>query len=263
VFNAWDRQHSQLTVSSERAHLAALAGARMPLRDRTLTVMCAEPGSSEVALSPRPWLTECGSVTLGGLALVADDALGIAIGGAMPPSCVPVSVQLHVELTEVPTPEAKIRAHGSSVHADGRGGVASGSVVDGRTRRTLALATLRSIIAEGASIESAGPDSVAAPEPDARAVQTANPFFANPIGIVHGGILMLAAERAAAQVHADRTPLSMTGTFIRSVVADGSDLSCRVSDIHVGRRVTVTTVDVSRADGALAMTARIVFGEPR
>src|SRR5436309_15002547 len=117
----------------------------MPLRDRVLTIVCAQPGSAEVSLNARPWLTRGGPVTLGGLALVADDALGIAIGGAVPLSSVPIAVQFSVDLIQQPTPEAEIRALGRAVQADHRGGVASGSVVDARTGQTLALATLRDL----------------------------------------------------------------------------------------------------------------------
>jgi acyl-coenzyme A thioesterase PaaI-like protein len=256
-------EHEIREIAGDEAQVAAVADAWMPLRAGVLTVVSAELGTAEVALSPRPWLIADGAVTLGGLALAADDALGMALTGALPRPSIGVAVQLNVELIRKPTPGAEIRALGNVIQVDDRGGVASGSVVDGRTGHTLAIATLRNLVAEGASIDAAQAAPAEVMEPTTETISTADPFFANPLGVIHGGILMILAERSASLAHPGRTPLALQGTFLRPVFANGLELHCRTSDIRTGRRLVATTADISGADGVLAMTASVVLGEAR
>lgn len=216
----------------------------MPLRP-LLKVERAEPGAATVAMEPQPWM---GS-TIAAAALLADDALGLAVTGAMPLGWLAVTVELTIDVIgRVPEAPATLVARAEVRHADGGGGFGTGTIADD-SGHEFASASLRSIAARKLDPDqSFAEDSVAdfvAPEPGEalRAV----PTLGNGSGHVHGGVIAIAGIGAAARA---LRPLETTGIrifYARPIPADGRDLRIEPTAVHRGRRAGLAQVEVGSA----------------
>ena len=88
------------------------------------------------------------------------------------------------------------------------------------------------------------------------------PDFANPLGVLHGGITatlldsaMACAVMSALPAGARSTTVDLAVTFLRSVPLDGAGLTADGEVVHVGRRIATAHGRVHDDAGHLVATA--------
>lgn len=227
-----------------------LAAVPMPLRP-LLRVEQVGPGEVTVTLEPQPWM---GS-TIAAAALLADDALGLAVGGTMPLGTLAVSAELTIDVVG-PVPERPVALVARAVarYVDAEGGVGTGMIADD-SGREFALVTLRSLRSRTLDPDqhSGRGESATFVPPAGTEPLSAVPGLANGSDVVHGGVTAIAGLAAAARA---LEPLTVVGArifYVRPIPADERELEVETTVIHAGRRAGMAQVEVGpAADGSVA-----------
>jgi uncharacterized protein (TIGR00369 family) len=221
-----------------------------------------------------------GLVPAGSLGVLVDNVLGYAVLLERPLDHWSVSSEISIDLCAPIESGSTLFARARPVHSDARGAVTSGEVVDdgGRLvavcrqhgRYVSHLPTLDE--AEGRatrpSVDPAPASSVyellgGKPVPgDGSAVfdLMATPSLVNPLGNVHGGITLCAADVTA--IAALETPGSHWSTasirvsYVRPIPL-GSTVTFEARVAHSGQTFAAALVDARNAEGKLCATATV------
>ncbi|TWH16252.1 uncharacterized protein (TIGR00369 family) [Rhodococcus rhodochrous J45] len=225
-----------------------------------------------------PWLAdELGRPCRGTLGVVMDDVMGHLVSGVMPEGFWAVSTEIHLDFVEDPPVDGSVlRAESWVLGRSARAGLAGGRIVDaqgqliasGTTRlQTVPLADppgapeispddldsrlrARSIVdlldveyARGASGIEFGP----------------SPMLANPMGNIHGGVLLCASEitgSAALAADAGFRTTSIQISYLRPCPSD-EPVTFAPKVIHRGRSLGVVEVSSRNTAGKTCTTATI------
>jgi uncharacterized protein (TIGR00369 family) len=221
-----------------------------------------------------------GLVPAGSLGVLVDNVLGYAVLLERPLDHWSVSSEISIDLCAPIESGSTLFGRARPVHSDARGAVTSGEVVDDRGRLVAVcrqhgryashLPALDDVHGETPIplVDRAAPNSVydllgAKPVPtDASAVLdlTATPFLVNPLGNVHGGITLCAADLtavAAVEAHGrEMSTASIHVSYVRPMPL-GSVVTFHAKVLHSGRTFAVALVDARTADGKLCATATV------
>lgn len=226
-------------------------------------------GSARAVMHTGPWLADAdGRPMAGSLSVPVDDVLGQALLTAADVGGWPVTTELSFDLAsplEIDSGDLEVVAE--ALHVDAVGGLSRGEV---RTSggRVHAVAILRASFIPDVpgpeQLRSIAVDAESLPSPSTiveigadRCVLPDLPLVANTRGVVHGGMLAFAAERAARAVAPPALwTTSLRIFYLRPAIAP-VDLVARV--VHAGRSLAAVEVTATRADGRVCGTATVGF----
>ena len=247
-------------------------------------------GSCEELLTVADWMCERdGRLTAGALAMLADSATGWATSTRLPDATSMVTAQLRLELFQgVPRDLAVYRIRASAVHVDTTVGFARADLTtDGG--RPVGMATMRSApvshpFTDGvltARARVVGPPLPAGFIDDVLVTQrrTASPDeaevavrsrsqLANLSGMVHGGVVVMMAERAMVTLlmqvgePAEFRPLDVDVVYVRPLEADDATAIVKAAMVTLTRRFVHLSGTVRRPDGRVAATVRAAYARP-
>ncbi len=271
---------------------------RAPLRDHAgLRYVRHGPGVLEEAMDVPPWLRDAdGAVQPAALLVVADSTLAAAVATTIDADHVPVTRRLAVELlVRGPLRVHVVGAQARVLRADGGRATVRGEVhADGEL---VALASMRTAVVADVGRADVGRADVGradagvggpatgtrpATEPvstvgtawpleilagdDTTTVArvTAQPWQANSIGTLHGGVVAAIGERALRVALAGPggaaarrvVPLDHVVDYLRPVPADGGAVEVHAELVHRAGRFAVAHGRILRADGAVAALVR-------
>ncbi|MFH5821935.1 PaaI family thioesterase [Georgenia sp. AZ-5] len=241
-----------------------------------------------------PWMSgPDGSASLGSLGVLVDDALAYAVLADRPEGSWAVSTEISVELCAAPSMDGSaLRSTSSVVARDATGGLARGEVRDERGR-VVAFASQRLRFSPGvpATLETPGFDAdrgmpaIGVAEPgrprpgvletlgatvisgDARArlALPSSPWLVNPMGNVHGGILLCVSEVAGlVALQSEAHPLATTAvhiSYVRPAPLRG-EVTVAAEVLHRGRTLGVAQVRTLTASGKVATVATVTAQRP-
>lgn len=224
-----------------------------------------------------------GHVAAGSLGVLVDNVLGYAVLVDRPLGHWSVSSEISIDMCAPVEPAATLFGDARPAHADSRGAVSSGQVVDERGRLVALcrqhgryienLPDLSAVdVPEPPGFdEPAHPGSVfellsARPETsDERAVLdlVATPALVNPLHNMHGGITLCAADvTALAALESAGGPMATSSiqvNYIRPIPL-GSSVRFEATVLHSGRTFGVARVDVRNAEGKVCAAATVAAG---
>jgi uncharacterized protein (TIGR00369 family) len=262
----------------------------VPTAAEALFAVTSLAGSAELTtgtMRTGPWSTAAdGRPAPGSLGVLLDDVVGYAVVAARPPGHWAVSVELHVDFCgELPGPGQELRGESRVVRADGVGGLAEGRVLDS-AGRVVASCSERMLFVPGEPTGLGTPVGPAAWVPGRRPVTdvgtmlgvdqrrtdmgatlalTAGEELTNPVGNLHGGVLLCLTELAGG--HALRDPAaplissSVHITFVRPVALH-QQVRLDASVVHRGRKLGVASVVTTDAAGTLCTVATVTGRAP-
>jgi uncharacterized protein (TIGR00369 family) len=222
----------------------------------------------------------------GSLGVLLDDVAGYAVVAARPPGHWAVSVELHVDFCgELPGPGHELRGESRVVRADAVGGLAEGRILDA-AGRVVASCSERMLFVPGepgglsAPVEPAAPGPRRTPAPDlpallgvdlsrtgsgAELTLTAGAELANPVGNMHGGVLLCLTELVGGHALGDpAAPLvssSVHITFVRPVALH-QQVRLDATVAHRGRKLGVASVLGTDAAGRVCTVATVTGRAP-
>ena len=227
-----------------------------------------------------PWLERAdGLVTGGALGVLVDDVLGYAVMVARPRGNWSVSSEISIDLCHPIRVGSTLSARAHSVHADERGGLASGEVVDDQGR-------LIAVARQHGRFIDMMPGEVSIPEIDvnqhgeanifslldietrvtgaaARLEIVAAPALLNPLGNLHGGITLCLADLVACTAFEAGTGAFQTSSihvsYLRPIPL-GTAMTFTATVSHAGRSFALATVDATNSAGKLCATATVTAG---
>lgn len=226
-------------------------------------------GVSEAAMETGPWmLDDAGRVCRGSLGVLIDDLLGFALIDRGPARHSGVTTELSVDFLATPPSDGSL-LHGAAevVHTDATSGLGRCLIVDS-LGTTIAAGTQR-VRYVPATPPALGDEVLGPPNPasvwdvigasgqrgDGGAVVSLSPpaWVANPVGAVHGGVLLCAAELAAGLYFRPWSTMSTRMTYLRPVRGP-AEVKAEVA--HHGRSAGVAQVTIL-ADGKVCTLALI------
>lgn len=227
-----------------------------------------------------PWtLDPDGQPSVGALGVLVDDVFGCAVIAHRPDDSWGITTEISLDFcSPLPADGSDVTAQAQAVHLDARGGLAQGTVT-GADGRTLAVGTQRSRFVPGvpgfrpAPVADADADSAAADglldllevssvrhEGGITLELPTGPCVANPVGNLHGGILLGVSELAGRlAVRSDEHPLqtaSLHIAYLRPTPLTGG-VRFTTQVLYRGRTSAVTKVRAVRADGKACSVATV------
>jgi uncharacterized protein (TIGR00369 family) len=254
----------------------------LPTAAEALFAVTSVAGSAELTtgtMRTGPWSTGAdGRPSPGALGVLLDDVLGYAALAARPAGHWAVSVEMHVDFCgELPGPGSGLRAESRVVRADAVGGLAEGRVLDA-AGSVVATCSERLLFVpgdpSGMTVPRAPvPDSTPAPDlpgllkvdlhrdGDAASLElAATEQLANPVGNLHGGVLLCLTELVGEHaLHDPAAPLvtsSVLITFVRPVALH-QQLRLDATVQHRGRNLGVAQVVSRNAAGKVCTVATV------
>lgn len=244
-----------------------------------------EDGVFRQTMVTGPWMLGADArPCTGSLAVLMDDVLGQPIVAARPDGYWPVSTELSIDLTGRLPCDGTVLHGESSLVAGGLGGGLSQSLIVDDGGRTVATGTSRgrylpirpgtaasppgAADAAETGTMAAAPDStmsllgasIVDLDENAAIVIPGDPVFANPLGNVHGGILLCASEMAASlALRSAGHPLetaSIRVTYLRPVPAAG-EVIFSTEVLYRGRTLGVAQV-ISRGESGKPCTVATI-----
>jgi uncharacterized protein (TIGR00369 family) len=259
-----------MTTSASAFHVG---GPEVMLRIGAVSVS-ADRG--EARTEAGPWLADpAAGVSRGALAVACDDVTGYLVAAGSPPGRWPVSLGIRMDfLADPPLDGSSLHVTGELVGRDDRGAMTRGAVADA-TGRTIATVIQRSHLIDAPRTPGphASPRILDVPDGPVRdqlgLVETApgaltmapTLLSANGMGSVHGGILICAAELAAAsgiRSDGDMRTTSVDITYVRP--CDAAQTATFTTEVtHRGRSLSVVRVVAANQGGKPAAIATVVL----
>lgn len=209
-----------------------------------------EPGRARQRFSPPPWAVDGDDLYPGVLGLAADSTLGAALASALPLEKISVTLSMRVDMIGPVPRSGGFVVHARRVARHGSLQVATGeAVIDGQVVATM---TMRTVAVPAPPARTAGTDFGPLPQPDHPAAWapfltaatsdfeiTSARTMANGGKLVHGGVAMILAERAArgAVIEAgvgEPYVSSLSADYLAPLPCDGAVFRCHGA--HVSRR---------------------------
>lgn len=227
------------------------------------------------------WLERGDSqVPAGSLGVLVDNVLGYAVLVDRPPNHWSVSSEISIDICGPIEPGGTLFGSARPVRSDSRGSVTSGEVVDEQGRVVAVcrqhgryVPGLPDFAQPGRAVRSRAevptdPGSVhdllgRAPVPEGEAATldlAATSALVNPLGNVHGGITLLAADLTAlAAMEAAGQPMTTASIHVAYVrpIPLGSTARFEATVVHQGRTFAVARVEARNAAGKLCATATV------
>jgi uncharacterized protein (TIGR00369 family) len=231
-----------------------------------------------------PWSTGAdGRPSSGALGVLLDDVVGYAVVAARPPGHWAVSVEMYVDFCgELPGPGNELRAESRVIRADAVGGLAEGRVLDAGGS-VVATCSERMLFVPGDPSDMTAPrapvpDSTPAPDlpgllgaalhrdGDAASLElAATGQLANPVGNLHGGVLLCLTEMVGQHaLHDPAAPLVSSSaliTFVRPVALH-QRVRLDATVQHRGRKLGVASVVSRNAAGKVCTVATVTGRAP-
>ena len=224
-----------------------------------------------------PWLSdECGLPCRGALGVLMDDVTGYPITARCQDGQWAVTTELHLDFTRGPALDGSIlRADSTVVAVDEDGGLATGRVLD-ESGRVVALGSARLRFVAADAPAGSVPDDVRARATATSIVELLgahhrrdnvgagmeldpSEWLCNPLGNVHGGVLLCASEIAghsAVTPHAEFQTTSIAMAFVRP--CPGTEpITFAPRVIYRGRRFAVVQVVGRNRPGKTCTTATV------
>lgn len=220
-----------------------------------------------------------GRPSFGSLGVLIDDMLGYAIVRARPAGHWATSTEIHAEFSDhIPDDGTALHAESRVVVLDPASGLAQGRVFDA-SGRTIALASQRLRFIPGTPAALDATDS-ASPGFTARGGSTLaqlggvierhdrgasltfplGPAVCNPMGTLHGGIMLCATELAGSHaVQSEEFPLTTAAVhiaYVRPGPVDG-EVTFEATTVHRGRSLAVAHVVSCNAEGKVCTYATV------
>ena len=220
-------------------------------------------------------------VPAGSLGVLVDNVLGHAVLVERPPDHWSVSSEISIDLCAPIESGATLFAQARPVHSDACGAVTSGEVVDDRGRLVAVcrqhgryvshlpkLDEVQQRVPDPADETASPPASVydllgGKPVPgkvSAVLQMTATPHLVNPLGNVHGGITLCAADvTAIAALEGPGHPMTTASIHVAYVrpIPLGTSATFTATVVHAGRTFAVARVDARNAHGKICATATV------
>lgn len=236
--------------------------------------------SAELHQESGAWLADPAvGVSRGALGVILDDVTGYVVAAGSPPRHWPVSLGIRLDLlADPPLDGSRLTAHGQLVTRDEVSGTTRGQVSDAQGT-VLALITQRShlltleqppttprittptpgpelSLREGLALSELEPGLVELPP---------NPYAANGMGNIHGGILITGIEFAAMSALGATGELRTTSidtVFVRPADA-AHPTTFRTRVAHRGRSMAVVEVQAVAASGKPCALATVIAQQVR
>lgn len=235
------------------------------------------PEGSHGSMPLGPWVREAdGRLAVGALGVLVDNVLAQAVLEERPADRWAVTTELALDFFTEPAPGGEVSISGARRRVlDEGGGAATGCVVDAEGS-VIASATFWGRFVDGVpepvrrgsrapaltSRPSSIDDLVGLAGPEHERVLPQRPATVNPLGMMHGGVLVAALERAAvdggARPHGMVTA-SLRVDFLRPA---SGDQRLVVRQIHRGRTFASAEVSALRHDGKVTAWALLTFRDP-
>jgi len=218
-----------------------------------------------------------GALSAGLVNLLADTVLGMSsgLGSAMVGPMVTATLNVETIASHLPA-TGELRGFGTPLSIRGNEVHAAGEILDGvgapvarisgwfanvpeRPIRPAPLVTLSPRTADDIDAMLAHPSVVIEAPGRVRLTVVPEPHMANPHGVLHGGVAAVLADTAAEIAVETATgrrgylPLSLAGSYLRSVGGDGRAVSIVANVRKPGRRVTTVEVEILASDGRAAV----------
>ncbi|GAA1365183.1 hotdog fold thioesterase [Arthrobacter rhombi] len=223
-----------------------------------------------------PWAREAdGRFAMGAMGVLVDNVLALAVLAHRPKDMWAVTTELAFDFFATPAPEGRLTASGRALTSDAGGGGSTGHVVDD-DGTVVATATFWGRYIEG--VPQAIIDQRRAPSLDSRAgsigellglsgdrdrrVLPERVDTVNPLGVIHGGVLVPAFERAAVDGGARPDGMSTASIRVSYLRPASGDIHFSVKQLHRGRTFASAEVTASRCDGKASAWALLTFRSP-
>ncbi|AXY50592.1 PaaI family thioesterase [Rhodococcus ruber] len=227
-----------------------------------------------------PWLAdEFGQPYRGTLGVVMDDVMGHLVSGPTPEGHWAVSTEIHLDfIADPPVDGSVLRAESWVLGRGSRTGLAGGRVVDAQGRLiacgSTRLQTVPLTDPPGAPVLS--PDDLdsrlrarsiidllgAEHARGASGIEFGpSPMLANPMGNIHGGVLLCASEiagSAALPTDAEFRTTSIHISYLRPCPSD-EPVTFTPKVVHCGRSLGIVEVSSRNAAGKTCTTATITY----
>ena len=235
----------------------------------------AEQDGSRVEMPSGPWLLgEGGAPAAGSLGVLLDVGLGQSVVSCCAENQFSVTTEISIDLcAQVPVDGTSVRVESRLVSRDGAGGLAAGTVIDGNGR-TIGIGSTWHRFSAGVPLTGEGEQE---PEPssptsagslsellDVRSSPGGTVSlppadrFANPGGVLHGGILVCAADMAARS--AVQSPdLHVAGIRLSYLRPGIGTVTVVPSVRHAGRALAIVDVEARREDDRLSAIGVVTF----
>jgi uncharacterized protein (TIGR00369 family) len=238
-----------------------------------------DAASAASTMQTGPWtLGPDGRASAGSLGVLLDVVLGGAAVANRPPQTWAVSTEIQVDFcTPLPAGHATLSAQAGTIHHDGNGALAQGSVTD-EDDRLVAVATQRVRFVPGApSGANTLPDdfiigsgqqilpTLNAWQQDGDVCLDASVRVSNPMGNLHGGIALCLADIAGLSAVQSREHPLDTSTLHISYLRPGpleGVLRFRAKPLHRGRTLAVVRVQCLRPDHKPFAVATVSYQRP-
>lgn len=224
-----------------------------------------------------PWLSDqCGLPCRGALGVLMDDVTGYPITARCQDGQWAVTTELHLDFTRSPALDSSIlRADSTVVAVNENGGVATGRILD-ESGQVVALGSARLRYVAAAAPSGSVPDGVRARATATSIVKLlgahhrrdnaaagleleAAEALCNPLGNIHGGILLCASEIAghsAVTPHTEFQTTSIAMAFVRP--CPGTEpITFAPRMIYRGRSFAVVQVVARNRSGKTCTTATV------
>lgn len=221
-----------------------------------------------------PWLHENdGRFAMGSLGVLADNVLAQAVLSYRPTDMWAVTTELSLDFFTTPNSGEDLTAESRVLALDAGGGSALGQISD-ESGNVVASSTFWGRFIEGvpevvsqqvrASEVVERPSSLGelldlADGPSGQKLLQETNQILNPLGAMHGGVLIAAVEQAAVQCGvrpAGMVTAAMRMSYLRPALGD---VWLSVKQIHRGRSFASAEVTSLRKDGKAAMRALLTF----
>jgi uncharacterized protein (TIGR00369 family) len=247
-------------------------------------------GTCAELLRVADWMCERdGRPTLGALALLADSATGWSVSTRLTAGTSMVTAQLRLELFDgVPREVPVFNIRAQAVHADAEVAFARADLTADRGR-PVGMTTMRSALVPHPATQDGFAERAGAVVPrlpegfvddvldtefrEASAQRTevavrTRPQLANLAGNIHGGVVVMMAERAIVPLLASIgdpaafRPLDIDIVYARPLEADDTIATASAAVLTTTRRFVQLSVLVTRPDGRVAATVRAAYARP-
>lgn len=241
-----------------------------------LTPVQVDNGRSRAAMPSGRWLTDDdGRPAAGALAVLLDVAWGQSIILHRHPDHFTVTTELSVDFcAPLPLDGRTIHAESHIVAHDDAGGLSSGRAFDD-SGVTIALGTTWHLFTPAvptptAATTTATPPSATSlgalldlhPAPSGKIVIPPDPRYANPLGVLHGGILAAVCE-ISARTAIDSPGLATAALRVRYHRPGTGAVTFTPQARHVGRRFAAVDVEARDADNRTCGSATVTFRSTR
>jgi uncharacterized protein (TIGR00369 family) len=247
-------------------------------------------GTCTELLRVADWMCERdGRPAVGALALLADSATGWSVSTRLPAGTSMVTAQLRLELYEgVPREVPVFHIRAQAVHADAQVAFGRADLTTDRGR-PVGMTTMRSALVPHPATRDGFAERIGAVVPPlpaghvddlletqvreasaqrAEVAVRARPQLANLSGKVHGGVVVMMAERAIVPLLASLgapaafRPLDIDVVYARPLDADDSIATASAAFVTSTRRFVQLSGLVTRPDGRVAATVRAAYARP-